>query len=256
MNKKHYKFTYENAEGFQAFPTNAVTVCHRGPFADGDFDVPGMPAFNPMMLLHGEEQVIFTKPLEPGQKYIVEENIADFQDKGKGALLIFDSKILSADTKELHTTVRSSLFVRGVGGFGYKGKVRQQIPKIPKRAPDFVQAETTTKNQAFLYRLCNDRNPLHVDPQMSQMGGFETPILHGLCSYGFSARVIQEKYSPEDANGLAQINARFTSHVFPGETLVVQCWKEGDNIMFATKTEERGKVVVQGFVTLKPKAKL
>ena len=125
MNSKDYKFTYENAEEFQAFPTNAVTIAHRGPFADGDFAVPGIPPFNPMMLLHGEEQVIFEKPLVPGDKYIVEENIADFQDKGKGALLIFDSKILSAETRELHSTVRSSLFVRGLGGFGYKGKIKQ-----------------------------------------------------------------------------------------------------------------------------------
>ena len=71
MNDKHFKFTYENAENFQAFPTNALTVCHRGPFADGDFDVPGIPAFNPMQLLHGEEQVSFTKPLVPGEKYVV-----------------------------------------------------------------------------------------------------------------------------------------------------------------------------------------
>lgn len=77
MNGKHYKFTYENAEEFQAFPTNALTVCHRGPFADGDFDIPGVPQFNPMMLLHGEEQVTFEKPLVPGEKYIVEESIAD-----------------------------------------------------------------------------------------------------------------------------------------------------------------------------------
>ena len=94
--------------------------------------------------------------------------------------------------------MRSSLFVRGIGGFGYKGTIKSSIPKVPKRAPDFVSEEPTQKNQAFLYRLCNDRNPLHVDPQMSAMGGFETPILHGLCSYGFSARVIQEKFAKED----------------------------------------------------------
>ena len=195
-----------------------------------------------MMLLHGEEQVTFEKPLVPGEKYIVEESIADLQDKGKGALLIFDAKILEASTRELQSTVRTSLFVRGLGGFGYKGTVKSSFPKVPKRAPDFVKEEVTQKNQAFLYRLCNDRNPLHVDPAMSSMGGFETPILHGLCSYGFSARAIQEKYSPDDAQGIKQINARFTSHVFPGETLIVQCWKEGDNVIFATKTKERGKV--------------
>ena len=78
MNAKHFKFTYENNEDFQVFPTNAVTVCHRGPFADGDFDIPGVPPFNPMMLLHGEEQVTFEKPLQAGAKYIVEESAVDF----------------------------------------------------------------------------------------------------------------------------------------------------------------------------------
>ena len=208
------------------------------------------------MLLHGEEKVTFEKPLVPGNKYIVEEGIADFQDKGKGAVLILDAKILEADTRELQSTVRTSLFVRGLGGFGYKGTIKSQFPKPPKRAPDFVKEEVTQRNQAFLYRLCNDRNPLHVDPQMSAMGGFEVPILHGLCSYGFSARAIQEKFSPADPQGIKEMNARFTSHVFPGETLVVQCWKEGNNIIFATKTKERGLVVVQGYLTLKPVAKL
>jgi len=163
---------------------------------------------------------------------------------------------MHATTRELISTVRTSLFVRGLGGFGHKGTIKSQIPKPPNRAPDFVKEEVTERNQAFLYRLCNDRNPLHVDPEMSAMGGFETPILHGLCSYGFSARAIQEKYSNTDPQAIRQINARFTSHVFPGETLVVQMWKEGNNVIFATKTKERGKVAVQGVLTLKPQAKL
>ena len=163
---------------------------------------------------------------------------------------------MNKETRELHTTVRSSLIVRGLGGFGYKGTIKSAIPQMPKRQPDFVKEESTTPNQAFLYRLCNDRNPLHVDPQMAAIGGFDKPILHGLCSYGFSARVIQEKFCPENPDALGEINARFTSHVFPGETLVVMCWKEGDKVVFATKTKERGKVVVMGYVQLKPQAKL
>ena len=78
--------------------------------------------------------------------------------------MIFDARIFSASNRELHSTVRTSLFVRGLGGFGHKGTIKSQIPKPPNRAPDFVSEETTTPNQAFLYRLCNDRNPLHVDP--------------------------------------------------------------------------------------------
>ena len=164
MNSKHYKFTYENADGFCAFPTNVLTICHGGPFADGTFDIPGIPAFNPMMLLHGEEQVTLEKPLIPGTKYIVEEKIVDFQDKGKGSTLIFDARITEADSRALAATVRTTLFVRGLGGFGYKGTVKSSFAAIPKRAPCFVKEEVTQKNQAFIYRLSNDRNPLHVDP--------------------------------------------------------------------------------------------
>ena len=88
--------------------------------------------------------------------------------------------------------------MRGMGGFGHKGTIKSTIPKPPNRVPDFVKEEKTERNQAVLYRLCRDLNPLHIDPQMSAMGGFEVPILHGLCTYGFSTRVIQEKYSNED----------------------------------------------------------
>lgn len=87
--------------------------------------------------------------------------------------------------------MRSSLFVRGIGGFGYKGTIKPVFPKPPKRAPDMSKEETTTPNQAVLYRLCNDRNPLHIDPQMASMGNFEKPILHGLCFKGITARSLQ-----------------------------------------------------------------
>lgn len=194
LNKDHFKYTYENHADFESFPTVPIVICHRGPFADGDFTIPGMPSFNPMMLLHGEESITIEKPVEPGMTYVVEENIADLQDKGKGGLLIFDAKIKEKETGELVSTVRSSLFIRGIGGFGHKGTVVTKYPKPPKRAPDMEKEEVTDKSQAFLYRLCNDRNPLHVDPDMSAMGGFDIPILHGLCTYGFTARSLLENF--------------------------------------------------------------
>ena len=101
MNSNHFKFTYENADGFQAFPTNSLTLCHGGQFASGNFDIPGVPPFNPMMVLHGEEQVTFEKPLVHGTRYVIEESLADLQDKGKGALMIIDARILEAETREL-----------------------------------------------------------------------------------------------------------------------------------------------------------
>lgn len=146
MDTSHFRFTYENDENFAPFPINAVTVCHRGPFADGDFSVPGLPAFNPMMLLHGEEEITVHAPLMADTKYTVHEKIADVQDKGKGGLLIFDSEIFETETKKLQSVVRSSLFVRGLGGFGHKGTIKQVYPKAPKRAPDMSKEEKTSPN--------------------------------------------------------------------------------------------------------------
>ena len=111
----------------------------------------------------------------------------------------------------------------------------------------------------MLYRLCGDFNPLHADPNMSILGGYEVPILHGLCTYGISARAVYEQYGEGNPKRLRGMNARFTSHVLPGETLTVEMWKEGNFIRFQTKTKERGKVVVLGIIDLsdqKTKAKL
>ena len=114
----------------------------------------------------------------------------------------------------------------------------------------------TTPNLAILYRLNGDRNPLHIDPDMASMGGFDKPILHGLCFFGITARAIQQHFFKINPDAMKQIGVRFTSHVFPGETLVISGWKEGDTIIFSTSTKERGKVVISGFVKVAPTPKL
>ncbi len=106
-----------------------------------------------------------------------------------------------------------------------------------------VSEEVTTKNQALIYRLCNDRNPLHADPDMAAMGGFDAPILHGLCTMGITSKAIQQHFFKNEPELIKQVNGRFTSHVFPGETLVVSAWKENDTIIFSTKTKERKQAV-------------
>mmetsp|Transcript_111461 Transcript_111461/g.154025 ORF Transcript_111461/g.154025 Transcript_111461/m.154025 type:complete len:302 (-) Transcript_111461:63-968(-) len=257
MNRDHYNFTYENHENFGAFPTIPVVIAHRGPASKGDFSfIPGLPPFNPMMLLHGDETVEMLKPIQADEEYEVVEKVIDFQDKVKGAVLIFQTTISSVETKEVHAKVIMSCFIRGLGGFGYKGTVKLPFPKMPKRAPDAISEDKTQSNQAFLYRLCNDMNPLHVDPDMAAMGGFDKPILHGLCFFGFTAKAVQQKYFNENPESMPHMSARFTSVVFPGETLIVEMWKEADAIVFQTKTKERGKQVLVGYVKLDQKAKL
>jgi acyl dehydratase len=163
--------------------------------------------------------------------------------------LICKAELIEKETKQVAAICQASLFIRGIGGFGYKGTVKSVVPSaMPKRPADYTVEETTTPSQAILYRLNGDSNPLHVDPDMAEMGGFKQPILHGLCSFGISARAIQQHFFKANPDAMKRIACRFTSHVFPGETLVVSAWKEGSTILFATSTKERGLVVIQGAV--------
>lgn len=144
MNRDDFKFTYEYDADFRPFPTNVVTVTQ---ISEKSFKVPGLPDFNPMMLLHGEQDVQFVTPLKRDTVYVVQESIADIQDKGKGALLIVKNELVEKDTKKVAAICLSSLFIRGLGGFGYKGTLKSLVPNtMPKRAADFVGNETTTAN--------------------------------------------------------------------------------------------------------------
>ena len=147
-------------------------------------------------------------------------------------------------------------FIRGLGGFGAKGTFVSPFPKLPDRIPDEIMVCPTDKNQALLYRLTGDFNSLHVDPGMAAFGGFEAPILHGLCTYGIVTRAIYNTYCDSDPTLIKSINSRFTSFVYPGETIVVDMYKEGSKIIFSAKTEERGLQVIIGFVEIAATSKL
>uniref|UniRef100_A0A7S3CRL1 Hydroxysteroid 17-beta dehydrogenase 4 n=1 Tax=Strombidium rassoulzadegani TaxID=1082188 RepID=A0A7S3CRL1_9SPIT len=255
LNKDHYNYTYENAANFGAFPTMNVVLAHRGSFET--LSIPGVPAFNPMLLLHGEEHLQLFSPLEQDSTVVCQEEVLDVQDKKKAFVLVMQTTITNKDTGELVAKIQTQLFVRSPGGFGHKGTFRIGIPEPPKGvSPHTTSTVATDKNQAFLYRLNGDMNPLHVDPQMSEIAGFKVPILHGLCFFGITAKAVSEKYHKEDPNLMKKFSGRFTGHVFPGETLIVDTWKQGSQIVVQTRTQERGKVVLKGFCELSPQAKL
>lgn len=218
-----------------------------------------MPKFNPMMLLHGEQRMEFFKPLVPDQQLVSTGKIANIADKGKGALVTFEISTYEKKedgTKDLLFINSISLFIRGLGGFGFKGRPAEVLPKIPTTTPTKILEQPTKPDQAFIYRLSGDYNPLHVDPNMAAMGGFDKPILHGLCSYGVIAKLIVEHYCNNDPTLVQVHHARFTSHVFPGETLVVSTWKEGNKVIFSAATKERKKEAVVGQIILKEGPKL
>ena len=250
LNTYHFNFKYEHDSEFQAFATMPSVIAHRQ--SDLVLNIPGFPAFNPMMLLYGEENLEFYKPITSDLNLTVEERIADVADKGKMTALTEESLIKNKDTGETLVKILRSLMIRGVGGYGHKGGAAAvHYPEIPKRAPDAVVESISYPNQALLYRLNGDLNPLHVDPDMAALGGFEKPIIHGLCSSGFTARMVYEKYCNGDPKNLAKFSTRFLSHVFPGETYVVEIWKDGNTLVFQTKTKERGKIAVRGFAELR-----
>lgn len=258
LNQTELKYTYEQHKNFQVFPTassltrtfNIFTFVHS---------CPGIPEFNDMALLHGQEKTEIIRPLIPNRNYISQGEMVDVADKKSGALLtlrILTYHDLNSQFGEVYRVTTMSVFVRGLGGFGYKGTLKSGIPKIPKSTPTFTIEDKTNDNQALFFRLCGDANPLHAEPEQADVAGFEKPILHGLCSYGISAKLIVKQMAGYDARKLKMLNARFTSHVYPGETLVMDGWVEGNTVVFALKTKERGKTVIVGTALLAGGAKL
>ncbi|TNV76549.1 hypothetical protein FGO68_gene3846 [Halteria grandinella] len=261
LNKDHLKFTYENDGDFQSFPTMA---CALGLRTFGDFaKYPGFPKIDLDQVLHGEEEVEIIKPLKAdGTVYVCTHTYKDFQDKGKMSNTVAEKLFFEKDTKELCVRITNHCIIRQFGGYGYKGTMPSVIGagkvERPKREPDQVRVEKTQANQAILYRLNGDTNPLHIDPKVAQKVKFDRPILHGLCSFGFSCKSLLDTYSNNDPTTLKKLSARFTSHVYPGETLIVEMWKEPNTnrVYFETKTKERNLMVMKGFAEFKESPKL
>ncbi|SAM08063.1 hypothetical protein [Absidia glauca] len=244
--RQDLKWVYENDTDFGALPTFGVIPSFLSmnsvPFGDV------VPNFNPMMLLHGEQFLELKKPIPTCGTLTSKARVVDILDKGKGATVV-----VGVTTKDESGDIvfenEFTLFIRGSGGFGgeKKGADRGAATATnapPNRKPDAVVTEKTHEDQAALYRLSGDYNPLHIDPDMSAMGGFETPILHGLASFGISGKHVLKTFGDNDAASFKNIKVRFAKHVFPGETLETQMWKEGNKVIFQTRVVERDVIAI------------
>lgn len=243
LDQDELKFVYElSSVGFRVFPTFAVVFSYEFNRRLPSGEIAGIH-YHPMMVVHGEQFLRVCRPLPKAATVTSAVKIADICDKGSGLLMIIDIRSCLDDGSEL-ATARHSLFFRGLGGFGgARGPSSQWV--LPEREPDFVFEESTDVAQALLYRLAGDDNPLHADPQMAASGGYEKPILHGLCTMGFAARAILKRCADNDPDRFKSVNVRFSRHVFPGDTLVTEMWREsGNEIRFQTKVKERALVVL------------
>lgn len=243
LDQDELKFVYElSSRGFQVFPTFAVifTRSLNQLFMSGE--VAGI-RYNPMMLVHGEQHLEILKPLPTAATVISTLKIADIHDKGSGMLILIDGKSCDENGQGLART-RWSVFIRGLGGYGGARGSSARI-ELPDRPSDIIHEEQTLPTQALLYRLAGDSNPLHADPEMAAIGKYEKPILHGLCTYGFAARAILKHFGDNQPERLRSLSARFSQHVFPGETLVTEIWREAPgDLRFRAIAKERDAVVL------------
>ena len=210
------------------------------------------------MVLHGEQRVQIHRPLPAQADLVSSAQITDVLDKGegKGAIIYSETEVRLAKTDELLVTTGATIFARGDGGFS-KGTVPSRsgktpsLTRVPTREPDHIERVMTRQDQALLYRLCGDRNPLHADPELARRVGFDRPILHGLCSFGIACQSIVTTQCDYDPSTIRRFEARFTAPVLPGETLATDIWRDGQNIHFRVRSEDQNTVIINhGLCTL------
>uniref|UniRef100_A0A3Q3MUB6 Peroxisomal multifunctional enzyme type 2 n=1 Tax=Mastacembelus armatus TaxID=205130 RepID=A0A3Q3MUB6_9TELE len=241
----HLRFLYEGHSDFSCLPTFGVIPSQAAMMEGGLSAVPGLN-IDFTQVLHGEQYLELYKPLPTSGKLTSKATIADVLDKGSGAVILLDVNTYSGD--ELVCYNQFSVFVVGAGGFGGKrssDKAKAPLPP-PRRAPDAVVIDFTTRDQAALYRLSGDWNPLHIDPSFAAMGGFKAPILHGLCSFGFAARHVLKQFADNDPSRFKAIKVRFVKPMLPGQSLQTEMWKEGNRIYIQCKVKETDVVVLSG----------
>lgn len=204
-------------------------------------------------ILHGDQELVVHQPIPTAGTVAQTGRVVDVFDKGKGALVVVEITSVLEKTGEPLFTNRSGIFIRGGGGFGGSSGPKAGN-ELPERQPDYEIESVTLPQQALLYRMASgDKNPLHADPGFAAFAGFERPILHGLCTYGVVAKAVVEVALDGDPQRFGSFKARFTGHVFPGETLVTRVWDEGGRLLVSAGTKERDTTVLaNAAVTLRP----
>ena len=237
MDIDELKYVYEN--GQIALPSMATNFQYHSSLL--------MSAkLNFVMVVHGEQKLSIINPIPVSGDFLADMKVLNCFDKGasKGAIIDVETTVkLKSDGTEICKLI-STTFARGDGGFDGPESPPQEIFE-PEGSPDIVDEITTKPDQALIFRLSGDYNPLHSDPNFAKAAGFPKPILHGLCTYGVACRSIVKTACDNDVKKLKSFNCRFSSPVFPGETIVTEMWKNGNDINFQSKVKERDKIILK-----------
>ncbi|QHO29446.1 Enoyl-CoA hydratase 2, peroxisomal [Arachis hypogaea] len=230
------KYVYhENGQEFiKVLPTFAALFTFNS--MPNGFVIPGLE-YDPRLLLHGQQYIELYKPLPSNCHVNHKVCLAGLHDKAKAAILEFETKSYEKESGDLLSVNRTTVYLRGAGGFSKSSK-----PFSYTNYP---------RNQALVYRLSGDYNPLHSDPMIAKVAGFSQPILHGLCTLGFAVRAIIKCICKGDQDKIKSISGRFLLHVYPGETLVTEMWLEGSGVIYRTLVKERKRTVLSGYVELR-----
>ncbi len=241
MDIDELKYVYEN--GQIALPSMATNFQYHSSLL--------MSAkLNFVMVVHGEQKLSIINPIPVSGDFLADMKVLNCFDKGasKGAIIDVETTVkLKSDGTEICKLI-STTFARGDGGFDGPESPPQEIFE-PEGSPDLVDEITTKPDQALIFRLSGDYNPLHSDPNFAKAAGFPKPILHGLCTYGVACRSIVKTACDNDVKKLKSFNCRFSSPVFPGETIVTEMWKNGNDINFQSKVKERDKIILKNGVS-------
>jgi acyl dehydratase len=231
-------FLHELDGGPQAVPTLGTVLARTPMLKDCGIDFTRM--------LHGEQRLSLHRPLPPRGRLLLDARISSVVDLGaeKGSLICSETKARAPGSEAPLFVSQVLLFCRGDGGIGSFGERLAPLAPVPERAPDASVEMPTTPDQALLYRLNGDRNPIHVDPAVAAAAGLPRPLLHGLCTYGMCQRAVLPLLG-WDASRVARLDARFAAPFYPGDALLVDLWRVTDtHIAFSARSRGAGTTVI------------
>ncbi|WP_326569802.1 MaoC/PaaZ C-terminal domain-containing protein [Amycolatopsis rhabdoformis] len=248
VDERELRYTYE--QDLRVIPTFATVAVNLRTFTPPALKFPGVD-IDLAKVLHGTQEIEVHRPIPVDGEAVAHTRITDVYDKGKAAVLVQETTVTATDETPLWTS-RSSIFARGEGGFGGERGPSGRLA-WPEREPDAVLDIPTLPQQALLYRLCGDRNPLHADPAFAKAAGFDRPILHGLCTYGVVAKALTDAFLDGDPGRIRSFGTKFAGVVFPGEPLRTRVWHESDRLLVTTTAPERDEAPVLSDTVLVPR---